>query len=60
MTWQGSDNLPSAGEYMVQLKIYLENLFRTDALPSALDSEPWEKQEDPRVRWDEGRALGLK
>lgn len=38
---------------MVQLKIYLENLFRTDALPSALDSEPWEKQEDPRVRWDE-------
>ena len=52
MTWQGSDDLPSAGEYMVQLKIYLENLFRTDALPSALDSEPWGKQEDPRVRWD--------
>lgn len=53
MTWPGSDDLPNAGEYMVQLKIYLENLFRTDALPSALDSEPWEKQEDPRVRWDE-------
>lgn len=37
---------------MVQLR--LENLLRTDALPSALSSEPWEKQEDPRVCWDEG------
>ena len=38
------------GKSMVQLR--LENLLRTDALPSALDSEPWEKQEDPRGRWD--------
>ena len=37
---------------MVQLR--LENLLRTDALPSALDSEPWEKQEDPRGPWDGG------
>lgn len=37
---------------MVQLR--LENLLTTDALHSALDSEPWEKQEDPRVRWDGG------
>lgn len=52
MTWQGSDNLPSVGDPMVQLR--LENLLTTDALHSALDSEPWEKQEDPRVRWDGG------
>lgn len=48
MTWQGSDNLPSVGDPMVQLR--LENLLTTDAL----DSEPWEKQEDPRVHWDGG------
>lgn len=54
MTWSDKGPIisPMWGKSMVQLR--LENLLRTDALPSALDSEPWEKQEDPRGPWDGG------